>query len=122
MHKFHRIFYRDDMIAFGFIDAVEHGCQRCRFSTACWSSYQHQSLFHLHQSLELRRQSQFFHAENLLGNDTKRCAQSLLLLEKIDPKSAHPVEMVTKIRLSRALKAVPVIFRNDGSDEIFKIS
>ena len=101
VHKFNRVFHRQNMTVIVFIDVIDHRRQRRRFARTGWPGDQHDAARILANILENLRAVQLFQRQHLGGNGPENRAGTPLLVKGIDAKARQIGNFKGEIALQR---------------------
>ena len=97
VQKLDRVFDRDDVIALGFVDAVDDRGERRAFTRTRRAGQQDNAVSDIADICELRRHIQRFETRDLVRDDTHHDRERISLLKDIYPESAFPGQGVAEI-------------------------
>jgi len=111
VHKFDRIFDRKDVAVVVFVDEIDHGGQRRRFTRTSRAGHQHQASRILGNFLEHARRIEFFQRQHLGRNGPEYSARATLLIEGVNPETGQIGNFERKVTLESIFVnlALPVI-------------
>ena len=113
MHKFNRVFHRDDVIVAMQVRVIHHRRQGGRFTRAGGPRHQNEPLLQHRKFFEDWREPEVLHSQYLRRNQAKHGRDSVFLLEEIRAITRHAWNFVTEIDIGSFFEDLDLPFRGD---------
>ena len=110
MNELNRVFDREDVAEFGFVQKVDHGRQRGGLARAGRAGDQHQAAWLEREVGKNLGGVELFQRQNFAGNGSEHGAWTALVVERIDPETRQPINLEREVNLQEFFKelALPV--------------
>ena len=113
MHKFNRIFHRDDVVVPLEVGVIHHRRQSRGFAGTGRAGHQDQSFFQHRKFFQDWREAEIFHRQDRRWNQTKDRRDAIFLLEEITAVAGHSWHLVAKIDVGSFFEDFDFSFGSD---------
>ncbi len=114
--KFHRVFDGQNVRRIVFVDVVNHGRKRGRFTRARRAGHQHETFFQFRQTAHDGRQVELFHGRNFGRNHTQNRGGARAVGKGVHTEAGIRAEGDSKVMLQLPFVHGALFFGHDGEE------
>ena len=118
VHKLNRVFDSQNMCGLGFVDVVDHRCQRGRFAGAGRAGYQYQPARVVGDFLENTRRAQVFQRQHGTRNGTENGGGAAVGGECVDTETGDVGQLEREVDLQILLEQFALVVVHNRSNHV----